>query len=148
MKPSSRAIVPPSQLRFSRQPRPFNIQMLEMRRQHRSWSKRTTETGKTNLYQISDARIRERVPHEPLPHAEETYRDGARALPHGETDKNLVSESKNEVKERDTGDKGIERAGETGAGAEGSGSCGGGGGRARPSRPLGDRDIDISIRTL
>lgn len=70
-------------------------------------SKWPQKARQTDVHKISDVRIRERIPHEPLPHAKETYRNGPRALSHGTTDKNMVSESKDEVKERDTSDKGV-----------------------------------------
>ena len=36
-------------------------------------------------FQISDTRVRERVPHQPLPHQKETDRDGSPAVSHWET---------------------------------------------------------------
>lgn len=101
-----------------------------------SRSERPEKTRETNLHEISNARVREGVPHESLPHAEETHRNGACALSNGKTNQNMVPKPKDEVKERNTSDKRVERAREAGAGAEGGGGGGGRCGRAGPPRAL------------
>lgn len=70
-------------------------------------SERPTEARETNVHEVPDARAREGVPHESLPHAKETHRDGSCAMPDGETDQNMVPKPTDEVKERDTGHKGV-----------------------------------------
>jgi len=102
------------------------------------WS---AKTRPTDIHPLPDARAGEGVPHESLSDQETENRDGARALPDGATDQDLVPEPADEAEERDPGDQGAERAGEAGAGPEGSGGsgCGGGG----PRRTL--RSVDHRI---
>ncbi|CAH2232559.1 jg22658 [Pararge aegeria aegeria] len=63
----------------------------------REWRDKTPEDV---IHPVPDARTRERVPLQPVPDAEETDRDRARALPHRAPNQNLVPESAHEVEER------------------------------------------------
>lgn len=82
-----------------------------------------SQEGQTDVHAISDAGAGEGIPHEPLLDEEATHRDGARVVPDGEADQDLVPEQEDEAEEGNPGDKGTERTGETGSGTEG---CGGG----------------------
>lgn len=159
------AIVTSFELNCVRQPIPFNIQTLPgtcadaaKRKNFKSHLKTcplltnsvndrpffvcyrsewTQKARETNLHEISNARVRERVPYKPLPHAKETHRDGACSLPHRATNQNMVPESKDEIKERNPGYKRVKRTGETSASSKSSSSCcGGSGGGARAPRAL------------
>ncbi|CAG9829344.1 unnamed protein product [Diabrotica balteata] len=75
-----------------------------------------------DVYAIPNARAREGIPHEPLPDPAETNRNGARALPDGTTDQNLVPKQANEVKEGNPSHQRAQRTRKAGAGAKSSGS--------------------------
>ncbi|KAG6453337.1 hypothetical protein O3G_MSEX008128 [Manduca sexta] len=62
---------------------------------------RRTEAGSANVHTLPDAGAGEGVPLQPVPDAEETDRDRARALPHRETDQDLVPEPPHEMEERE-----------------------------------------------
>ena len=59
----------------------------------------------SDVQPIPDARAREGIPIQSLPHPETKDRDRACAVPHGKANKNMVSKSQDEVKERKHGDK-------------------------------------------
>ena len=54
----------------------------------------------SDVLALPDPRTRERVPVQPLPHAETAHRDRARALPHRATDQDLVPEPPDEGDDR------------------------------------------------
>lgn len=85
---------------------------------------RFTQTRQTDVYAIPNAGVGEGIPHEPLPDEETAYRNGARVMPDGKADQNMVSEQEDEAEERDPGDKRAERTRETGSSAEGGGGGG------------------------
>lgn len=62
------------------------------------------KAGPPDVHQVPDAWAGEGVPHEPLPDPAATNRDGARAVPDGTTDQDLVPEPPDEAQKRDTGD--------------------------------------------
>ena len=100
-----------------------------------------------NVHPVPDTGTGKGVPHKPLPDAKETHRDGARPLPNGTPDQNMVPEPTDEAEEGDPGDQGAERAGEAGPGPEGGRRRGGGGGPGGPELVAPERlnaDSDVS----
>ena len=70
----------------------------------------TAPSRSTDVLALPDARAGERVPVQPLPHAQATHRDRARALPHRATDQDLVPEPPHEGQEGEDADHGAQRA--------------------------------------
>jgi len=80
---------------------------------------------------LSDAGARERVPVQPLPHAQTPHRDRARALPHRAPDQDLVPEPAHESQEGEDADHGAERDGVVMATADAAAAAAGCGDAAR-----------------
>jgi len=73
-------------------------------------SELVAETSRSSdVLALPDARTREGVPVQPLPHAQTSHRDRARPVSHRATDQDLVSEPPHEVEEGDTTHQGAER---------------------------------------
>ena len=64
----------------------------------------TAQARTPNLHALPNAGAGEGISHESLPHQAEADRNGARVMPDGKTDKNLVPESTDEAQEGDSGD--------------------------------------------
>lgn len=64
--------------------------------------KRTQTPWSTDVHQIPDPRAGKRVPHQPLPDTPTADRDGACAMSHRKTDKDMVPKQANEAEKRDT----------------------------------------------
>jgi len=64
----------------------------------------------TDVLALPDARAGEGVSVQPLPHAQATHRDRARALSHRATDQDLVPEPAHEGQKGEDADHGAERA--------------------------------------
>lgn len=69
---------------------------------------RTTPTRTSNIYSVSDIGIGKGVSHESLLDPKEKDRNGSRTLFVGKADQNLVSESADEIEERNSSNKRIE----------------------------------------
>lgn len=72
------------------------------------------KTRSSDVLALPNARAGERVPIQPLPHAQTPHRDRACALPHRAADQDLVPEPPHEGQEGEDADHGAERAGKVG----------------------------------
>lgn len=63
----------------------------------------TQKAWPSNLHQVPNVGAGKGISHEPLPDQAEKDRDGARPVPDGETDQNLVPKQADEAEKRDSG---------------------------------------------
>lgn len=122
-----------------------------------SRSERMSQAARAaDLHEIPDFRAGKRVPLQSLPDSSAQDRNCARALPHRETDQNLVPEPTHEVKERTARRKGNQRAGAQGtrgagpneAAATGEASQAGGAAPRPPRDPPSRPDEDAHRQGL
>lgn len=102
----------------------------------------STKAGQTDIHEVPNTRTRKRIPLQPLSDTPAQDRDSTRALPHRETDQNLVPESTHEVKEGAASRERDQRAspqGQRGAGEDEAAAAGEAGQAGEPA-PRAPRD--------